>query len=375
MANNKDFVPEEIDTQNQLLIQSLRQAYRLSPEDARSLAKIQERLQATPPLSLQGPHAMPNRPIATEPRNTEYQIYPLPSRRANAMDNQPRRRFRSYAMGLVAILVVGLLVGSFVLLLASRHNAPGTANQPVTTTTPTTPASPTPPNAVPFTVTGVDLSVTPNSIADKTCGSLVNFTYTAIFHLPAHTAGGTIQFAYTLNNGRSQTTGSLKAGAGETSKTFTFVSSGTLPTDHTYPGTAIVMVTSPNTISSPPVEPGGACVVPGPFQVTSVSMTVNPDSIAGTSCGTFLTVTYTALFHLAPNGPGGTIQFEYTVNNGRGSNPASIKVAPGQTTASYSFQWSGNLPPDHTYPEQGGVIVQSPNAINSPLLGPSGTCK
>jgi hypothetical protein len=135
------------------------------------------------------------------------------------------------------------------------------------------------------------------------------------------------------------------------------------------------MVTSPNTISSPPVNLSGACVVPGPFQVTSASMTVNPSSIAGTNCGTFLSVTYTALFHLAPNGPGGTIQFEYTVNNGRGSNPASIKVAPGQTTASYSFHWSGNLPADHTYPEQGGVIVQSPNAINSPLLGPSGTCK
>jgi len=32
------------------------------------------------------------------------------------------------------------------------------------------------------------------------------------------------------------------------------------------------------------------------------------------------------------------------------------------------------LPIDHTYPEPGGVIVSSPNAINSPLLGPSGSC-
>jgi len=230
------------------------------------------------------------------------------------------------------------------------------------------------PTPVPFTVTSVDLSVNPTSIAGKTCGSLASFTYTAIFHIPAHTAGGTIQFAYTLNNGRSQTTGTVTAGADETSKTFTFVSSGTLYPDHTYPGTAIVMVTSPNNVISPSVKPSGACVEPGTFQVTTVSMTVNPTSIAGKSCGAFLTVTYTAMFHLAPNGPGGTIQFEYTVNNGRSSNMASITVAPGQTTASSSFLWSGNLPADHTYPEPGGVIVHSPNEISSSLLGPSGTC-
>ena len=230
------------------------------------------------------------------------------------------------------------------------------------------------PTPVPFTVTSADLSVNPTSITGKTCGSLASFTYTAIFHIPAHTAGGTIQFAYTLNNGHSQTTGTVTAGAGETSKTFTFVCSGTLYPDHTYPGTAIVMVTSPNNVFSPSVKPSGACVEPRPFQVTTVLMTVNPTSIAGKSCGTFLTVTYSAMFHLAPNGPGGTIQFEYTVNNGRGTNMASITVAPGQPTASYSFLWSGNLPADHTYPEAGGVIVHSPNEISSSLLGPSGRC-
>lgn len=228
--------------------------------------------------------------------------------------------------------------------------------------------------SVSFTVTSVALSVNPSSIAGTTCGSSASFTYTAIFHIPAHTAGGTIQFAYTLNNGRSQTTAKVTVAAGQTSKTFKFVSSGTLSADHTYPGTAQVMVTSPNQVSSPQVKPSGSCVVPGPFQVTAVSMTVNPTSIAGLHCGTFLTVTYTALFHLASNGPGGTIQFEYTINNGRGSTMASIAVAAGQTTASYSFQWSGNLPADHTYPGAGGVMVQSPNQISSSLLGPSGTC-
>lgn len=246
-----------------------------------------------------------------------------------------------------------------------------------TTGTTTGPGSTPMPTSAPFTVTSVDLSVSPLSIAGTTCGSGASFIYTATFHIPDHTAGGTIHYAYTLNNGRSQTDGTVTAGAGETSKTVTFTSSGTLPADHTYPGTAIVMVTSPNTVTSPGVKPSGTCTeagASGPFQVTGVTMTVTPSSIAGVSCGTPLTVTYTAVFHLAANGPGGTVQFEYTINNGRGSNRASLVVAPGQTAASYTFQWSGNLPADHTYPEPGGVLVTSPNALTSSRVVPSGAC-
>ena len=44
-----------------------------------------------------------------------------------------------------------------------------------------------------FAVQSVDLTVTPNSIAGKACGSPATFTYTATFHVPAGTTGGTIQ--------------------------------------------------------------------------------------------------------------------------------------------------------------------------------------
>jgi hypothetical protein len=103
-------------------------------------------------------------------------------------------------------------------------------------------------------------------------------------------------------------------------------------------------------------------------------MAVSPSSMAGKTCGTYVTVTYTATFHLAANGPGGTIQFDYTVNNGRGDNPASLTVAQGQTTAMYQFAWAGYLPSDHTMPEGGGVVVRSPNSVTSGLVGPSGRC-
>ena len=268
-----------------------------------------------------------------------------------------------------AVLVVALLVVVLVTLGKGLRPTGGTAASP--TATATTAAS------APFAVSSVDLAVAPASVASAICGSMATFTYTATFHIPAHTAGGVIQFAYTLNNGRSQTSDSVSVGAGQTIAVATFTSAGVLSPDHTYPSPAIVMVTSPNSVQSPAALPSGACVTQsasGPFQVASVSMTVSPTSVAGLHCGTPITVTYTALFHLAPNGRGGTIQFDYTVNNGRGSTPASVTAAPGQTTVSYSFTWSGALPADHTYPEPGGVSVRSPNAITSSLVGPSGMC-
>ena len=127
------------------------------------------------------------------------------------------------------------------------------------TATPTTPPPPTA-TPVPFTVTSVDLVVCPASIAGTTCGSSATFTYTATFHIPAGTGGGTIQFAYTLNNGRSQTPGSVTVPAGQTTATYTFTSTGVLPQDHTYPGVAIVMVTSPSNVLSPGARPSGSCM-------------------------------------------------------------------------------------------------------------------
>jgi hypothetical protein len=103
-------------------------------------------------------------------------------------------------------------------------------------------------------------------------------------------------------------------------------------------------------------------------------MAVNPTSIAGLTCGTNLTVTYTATFHVAPGSNGGTVQFQYTVNNGRSSGPGNVTFAAGITSMTYTFTWSGTLPADHTYPEPGGVIVTSPNAFNPQLIGPTGSC-
>ncbi|MDE3230371.1 MAG: hypothetical protein KGO05_10855 [Chloroflexota bacterium] len=270
----------------------------------------------------------------------------------------------SIAATLSAIVVVALLVGVLTQLGRLGGRPGGGPGGSVATATPTR-----------FTVSSVGLAVSPASIAGDVCGSAQSFGYVATFHIPAHTAGGTIQFAYTLNNGRSQTAASVEVSPGATTATYQFTSSGTLSPDHTYPAPALVLVTSPNRVESAAALPTGVCAAPGPFQVTGATMTVSPSSVAGLRCGSQLDVIYTATFHLAPNGAGGTINFMYTVNNGRGSTPARVTVAPGQTSATYVFHWSGALPADHTAPGGGGVITSSPNSVNSGLLGPSGMCQ
>lgn len=265
-------------------------------------------------------------------------------------------------------------------LLASCGYSPSTSQsggptpQPTATTAPSTATPPTAP-LMPFKVTSVDMSVSPASIAGMSCGTQVTVTYTATFHVAPDSPGGTIQFGYTVNNGRGQSNASITFSAGQTTRTFPFIWSGALPIDHTYPAPGGVNVTSPNQLISKLVGPSGTCS-PAAFKVTSIGMQVSPTSISGMACGTHVTVTYTATFHVTPDSSGGVVKFGYTVNNGRGGgdNTNSLTFAPGVTTQTFSFTWSGALPIDHTYPEPGGVLVSSPNMINSPLLGPSGSC-
>ncbi len=226
-----------------------------------------------------------------------------------------------------------------------------------------------------FQVSSVDISTSP-SLNGHACGSQFTETYTATFHLVPNGPGGTIVFQYTTNNGRSSSPNvSLPVAAGQTSAIYRFTWSGKLPADHTAPGNGGVMVTSPNAFTSPLVAPSGSCspVAPSAFQVTSIDLSASP-SLAGIACGSQFTETYTATFHVAPNGPGGTIVFQYTTNNGRSSTNAALNVAAGQTTATYQFTWSGQLPADHTAPGIGIVMMSAPNQGKSPAAVPSGSC-
>src|SRR5258706_73903 len=299
-----------------------------------------------------------------QPPQTQYGAGAMGSARSS----HPRRSplMRRFAILAAAVFLVALVGSMALVFYAVRHNNGGAVSPNSTPVISTA--------RVPLKVTSVTMSVTPGSIAGVSCGTNLTVTYTALFHVRPNSVGGTVQFAYTVNNGRGQTPASIHFNPGETTKAYTFTCSGALPIDHTYPGPGGVQVTSPNQLTSSLVGPTGQCTS-GVFQVTNVAMTVSPTSIQGLSCGTPVVVTYTATIHVAANSPGGTVQFSYTVNNGRGQTPASITFSPGQTMRTYTFTWSGALHADHTYPGPGGIQATSPSQLTSSPARPTRMCR
>ena len=111
-----------------------------------------------------------------------------------------------------------------------------------------------------------------------------------------------------------------------------------------------------------------------PFQVTTINMAVDPLSVSGKSCGTQLTVTYTATFNVQPKGPGGAVQFTYTTDGGRTTKTGVVQFSPGETSMQYKFPSSGTLELNGAFPGAGQVTTTSPNTISSQAVTPSGAC-
>lgn len=269
-----------------------------------------------------------------------------------------------------------LLVG---LSLVACSSGPGNANANNTTPTPTSPAAssatPGQPAQGALSVTGVDIGVNPSNLGNYACGTQLTVTYTATFHFPANNAGGHVAFEWTTNNGRSSTQATLTVSPGATSVSYPFTWSGQLPSDHTQPGPGGIIVSTPNALTSQLVAPAGACTggASTAFKVTSIDLSASP-SLNGHACGSQFTETYTATFHFPANNAGGQVVFEWTTDNGRGTNPATLTIPPGTTSRTYTFTWKGALPGDHTAPGIGMVLVLTPNAMRSPSATPAGMC-
>ena len=103
-------------------------------------------------------------------------------------------------------------------------------------------------------------------------------------------------------------------------------------------------------------------------------MAVSPLTIANMSCGTQLTVTYTATFNVLAKGPGGAVQFTYTTDGGRTSKTGIVQFSPGQTSKQFQFPASGTLELNGAFPGAGQVTTTSPNTISSQAVTPSGAC-
>jgi hypothetical protein len=232
---------------------------------------------------------------------------------------------------------------------------------------------------VPLKVVSVDMGLSIPSVSSYSCGTKITETYTATFHFPAHNAGGPVKFYYTTNNGRASGATALTVNPGQTTKAYVFSWSGTTNDSNTVPGPGGVMVTTPNTYTSEMLAPTGACTTASnastdpsptaapakssaPFVVTSDSVAVTPDMTAH-RCGSHVETTYTITFNIAHGGPGGTITFQYSTSPMAEGYTGSVKVAAGQTTATYAFTWSGTINQSGFQPPSGFVTVTAPNQL------------
>jgi len=162
-------------------------------------------------------------------------------------------RTRKACVIVVCLLVVGIVVVGSVISSHAANAAPASPSRSAASTSFVTA------NAAPFTVTSIDLSVTPTTTSLWKCGSSIQVVYNAVFHVVSGPHGGTMIFSYTLNNGRSQTFEKLTILPGQRLSNFVFTWQGSLPVDHTSPGLGGVFVTSPNSIRSSLVSPAGKC--------------------------------------------------------------------------------------------------------------------
>jgi hypothetical protein len=111
------------------------------------------------------------------------------------------------------------------------------------------------------------------------------------------------------------------------------------------------------------------------FRVTGIDLSVTPTTISTWACGSYIQVVYNAVFHVVSDPKGGTIVFSYTLNNGRSQTAEKLTINPGQHLSNFVFTWQGSLPADHTYPGPGGVLVTSPNYLQSQMVYPTGGCR
>ena len=162
-------------------------------------------------------------------------------------------RTRKAFVIVVCSLVIGILVYGTVISGYVAHAAPVALSHSASSTNVVTT------NAAPFSVTSIDMVVSPTNVSLWKCGSSIQVVYNAVFHVVSGPNGGTIVFSYTLNNGRSLTPEKLTILPGQHLSNFVFTWQGSLPSDHTYPGLGGVVVTSPNSIVSQTVAPAGKC--------------------------------------------------------------------------------------------------------------------
>ncbi len=240
---------------------------------------------------------------------------------------------------------------------------------PSRTPSPTAALTPIPPHA-----TGVIIAVSPDSFSSVSCGTTTSVTFNAIITVNSGSTGGPMPFTWNINH--TNIAGSVNFASGETSKTVTYTLNNYSLQLNSSPLTGTITVDNPgSTITSSAVGPTGTCRLPGPFLVQSIALSVSPTTITGITCGTTITVTYTATITIAPDSNAGSVQLVWSI--GTYTPKRSLFFAPAQTIATAFYSETGRLVAGNTngFPHHVMLASTSPNAVASAIIKPTGLCK
>jgi len=253
--------------------------------------------------------------------------YPMPGTGSGPQAPRPPQQRTSRTTAIVILVIVLLLlIGSIggAIVYFQNSNAANSANATATANTNNT------------TTANNNLTATAQNNLTATAITNVNATSTA--------------------NTKNQSSANATATAGAANATATATTQNNINQNATATATSAT-----------------ATVTATPFTVQSITMSVNPKDISGDTCGTTITVTYTAAFTVSDS-PGGTVQFSYTTDNGQSQTNATLTFAAGQTTQQYKFSQTGQLVSGGTFPGVGNVQVTSPNSYTAQGIQPTGQC-
>jgi hypothetical protein len=232
--------------------------------------------------------------------------------------------------------------------------------------------SPMPTFTAPLQVTGVSISINPLSFTTIPCGMTLNIVFNAQLTVAPGSVGGQVPYSWTINH--APITGHATFSPGQTIQTMQYSLNNfvvQLNSASAISG-AISAGTPGNTVTSTTVAPTGVCHLPGPFQVVSITMSVNPSSVSGVACGTTINITYTATVNIAADSNAGTVSLVW---NAVFEHPgASITFAPMQTVGTVSLTLSEKAARYINFPRPVSIASTSPNAVSSAPIVPSGQC-
>ena len=244
------------------------------------------------------------------------------------------------------------------------------------TSTPLAAVSPTgslTPNltSTPLQLAGVSISLNPSNFGTIACGTSLNIVFSAQITLAS---GGSGVVAYTWNIDHTSIPGNVTFSTGQTVQTVSYtLNNVAIQLTSTSTVSASINAGSTGSASvSANVVPTGICRLPGPFQVVSINMSVNPSTVDSVTCGAFVNITYSATVTIAPDSNAGTVSLVWSTNPGHPG--ASIVFAPLQTVGTVTVTLD-EVSSHHTnFPRPVSISSTSPNVVNGGPVRPAGQC-